>query len=115
MSDAFMIFRRITFTSLFILITSLPVNADSIICNNKVISTGASKAEVLSKCGQPIYSSTDKIKTEGKSTWITEDRMRYEQESVSEETWTYIIDGCYRELVFVGGKLEKIIHGGTAR
>ena len=90
-------------SALFIMMaSSIPLRADGIICNNKGVNTGATKAEVKSKCGRPLDISRDTVKRTGYG------------EKKSGETWTYVIDGCYREFVFIGNTLDRIIDGGAA-
>jgi len=91
------------FTLFLLLMSSLPVSADSIACNNGVASTGASKGEVRSKCGKPLDISQDTIENVGGGTWKTG------------ETWTYVIGGCYREFIFTGNNLVRIKDGAAAR
>lgn len=99
-SSAIMIF---IFTLFLILVNSVPVCAESIICNNETVSTGASKAEVKNICGEPLSISQDAIINTAPNVWTTQ------------ETWTYIINDCYREFIFDGNRLYQITHGRVAR
>jgi len=90
------------FTLFLLLLSSPQAGADTIICNNKGVTSGATKTEVKSKCGRPLDISRDTIRSTGTGEWK------------SGETWTYIIDGCYREFVFIGNTLDRIIDGGAA-
>ena len=108
------------FSLVLLLVSSLNLNADTIICNNKGVSTGASKAEVTNKCGEPLSISRDTVKTSGKVDLLNRSnqsggRVSYEEETTTGETWTYVIGGCYREFVFSGNTLERIINGGLAQ
>ena len=90
------------FTLLILFIGIRPVCADSIMCEKGVASSGDSKGVVMHKCGQPIYIAKDKIINTG-------------DEWKAVEKWTYIISGCYREFIFTGSTLDKIIDGSLVQ
>ena len=69
----------------------------SILCNNKVISVGDTKQEVLEKCGEPLSRSVDEV-----------------VDTKLVERWTYKIGGFYRPFVFEGGELKYIEAGRLA-
>lgn len=69
----------------------------SILCNNKVVSVGDTKQEVLIKCGEPLAKSVDEV-----------------VDSKLVERWTYKIGGFYRPFVFEGGELKYIEAGRLA-
>ena len=69
----------------------------SILCNNKVVSVGDTKQEVLVKCGEPLSRSVDEV-----------------VDSKLVERWTYKIGGFYRPFVFEGGELKYIEAGRLA-
>ena len=111
------------------------------LCNNKVVSVGDRKGEVLAKCGQPLSKSKDtadsgfsrtvrkakagkhkadetvatgKAKPGKSATNKTVAARRIAKERT--ETWTYNIDGSYRFFIFnKEGKLDKIETGGLAK
>ena len=76
--------------------------ADSIRCPSGVVSTGDTKIDVISKCGNPDYSEVGSVKfSESSATAI--------------ETWYYNCgDGRFnRTLKFKGSKLVEIKSSGT--
>jgi len=87
-----------------LLVNSVSLKAEGIICNTEKgnsVYAGASKGEVLQKCGRPLY--------------ISPDRFYIANGGATEETWTYVIDGCYCELVFLGNSLQTIVRGRLVR
>ena len=97
--------RRFLFVILIILVWGLMGNAGeaaestyvSILCNNKVVSVGDTKQEVLIKCGEPLSKSVDEV-----------------VDTKLVERWTYKIGGFYRPFVFEGGELKYIEAGRLA-
>ncbi len=76
------------------------VRAGGIIYNNCVVYEGATKGEVAHKFGSPVY--------------VSPGRYYIGEGSRTEETWTYVIEGCYREFEFEGNTLIDIKHGSLA-
>jgi Protein of unknown function (DUF2845) len=74
---------------------------ESILCNNKVVSVGDTKQEVLMKCGEPLSVSYDEVV-------VNVDRVK------RVERWTYKIGGFYRVFVIEGDVLGSIEAGGLA-
>jgi hypothetical protein len=74
---------------------------ESILCNNRVVSVGDSKQEVLMKCGEPLSVSYDEV-------LVNYDRVK------RVERWTYKIGGFYRVFVIEGGVLGSIEAGSLA-
>jgi hypothetical protein len=97
--------RCFLFVILIILVWGLMGNAGesaestyvSILCNNKVVSVGDTKQEVLIKCGEPLSKSVDEV-----------------VDTKLVERWTYKIGGFYRPFVFEGGELKYIEAGRLA-
>jgi hypothetical protein len=78
------------------------VQADSFKCQSRIVSTGETKGDVISKCGPPDYSEVGSVKfSESSATAI--------------ETWYYNCgDGRFnRTLKFKGSKLVEIKSSGT--
>ena len=69
----------------------------TMVCQNKVVTAGDTKAEVLMKCGEPLFQSADEVA----------DMKRVER-------WIYKIDGFNRVFVFEGGVLQRIEAGSLA-
>ena len=98
----------------------------SMICRNQVVSVGDRKGEVSMKCGPPLSQSKDVAKSRVSQTTIKKKSEKKEtddnkavttkKKTVNErsDTWTYIIDGAYRFLIFKDGKLATIEAGGVA-
>ena len=98
----------------------------SMICRNQVVSVGDRKGEVSMKCGPPLSQSKDVAKSRVTQTTIKKKSEKKEtddnkavttkKKTVNErsDTWTYIIGGAYRFLIFKEGKLAAIEAGGTA-
>jgi Protein of unknown function (DUF2845) len=74
---------------------------ESILCNNKVVSVGDTKQDVLMKCGEPLSESYDEVV-------VNVDRVK------RAERWTYKIGGFYRFFVIEGGVLQSIEAGSLA-
>ena len=99
----------------------------SMICRNEVVSVGDRKGVVLTKCGPPLSKSQDTVssqvsqttrkKKSGKRQTDDDKALTTKKKTVKEraETWTYVIDGSYRFLIFKEGKLDNIEAGGTAK
>jgi hypothetical protein len=74
---------------------------ESILCNNRVVSVGDAKQDVLMKCGEPLSVSYDEVV-------VNYDRVK------RVERWTYKIGGFYRVFVIEGGVLQSIEAGSLA-
>jgi len=98
----------------------------SMICRNQVVSVGDRKGEVSTKCGPPLSQSQDVVSSKVSQTTLKKKSEKKQtdgnkavttkKKTVKEraDTWTYIIDGSYRFLIFKEGKLATIEAGGTA-
>ena len=98
---------------LLISLAAYPVSADCVVCNNQAVCNGATKAETVDKCGQPRGISADESTTTG-TTKRYGNEIRFQSETRTNETWTYVIDGSYRHLFFVGDTLDRIRFGSSA-
>jgi hypothetical protein len=98
----------------------------STICRNQVVSVGDRKGEVSTKCGPPLSKSQDAVSSKVSQTTLKKKSEKKQaddtkpvttkKKTVKEraDTWTYIIDGSYRFLIFKEGKLATIEAGSTA-
>jgi hypothetical protein len=98
----------------------------SMICRNQVVSVGDRKGEVSTKCGPPLSKSQDAVSSKVSQTTLKKKSEKKQaddtkpvttkKKTVKEraDTWTYIIDGSYRFLIFKEGKLATIEAGSTA-
>ncbi len=110
-----LVYRLFLFVILIFLVWGLTGNAGeaaestylSILCNNKVVSVGDTKQEVLVKCGEPLSMSFDEVVERFESFPRVRRTMRVER-------WTYRIGGFYRVFVFEGGELARIEAGRLA-
>uniref|UniRef100_A0A6M3LRM7 DUF2845 domain-containing protein n=1 Tax=viral metagenome TaxID=1070528 RepID=A0A6M3LRM7_9ZZZZ len=84
----------VTFAVLLVLLLAGPAEA-GMLCRGGGVYQGSSKAEVLQKCGQPIFVDGTIIS--------------------SYQVWTYNDGGVYRHLHFRGFKLERIENGSLVR
>lgn len=102
-------------TILYFVISLLPMTAlaESINCNNRSVSTGVSKGEVIDKCGQPLSKDMIGISSSGEVI-RSGARSSYSGMVTYVDSWTYKIGGCYREFIFNGNRLERIIDGNKA-
>jgi len=78
------------------------VQADSFRCGSRVVSTGETKIDVISKCGSPDYSEMGSVFFSGSS-------------AIAIETWHYNCgDGRFNYILkFKDGKLVEIKSTGT--
>ena len=101
-----------------LILASAPVYADSMRCGTRLVTPGDSKAEVLQRCGEPVFKETTKLlKETGQSTITLGSALGSERISTSQseeivpiEEWTYKPgDGQFmRILTFRAGTLESI-------
>jgi len=83
-------------------------------CNGSVISVGDSKADVLTKCGEPIYKEKVGHQTTGRVTTglksLNSAEHEYEETETDREEWLMNVGSgqFFRVLTFEGSELVKI-------
>lgn len=103
--------------SLLLACLALPslVHASALRCDNKLVSEGASQADALAKCGDPVtrQSRTEYVTRKAKSKSPTEEASTEITSSTTLEEWTYNF-GPHRLMqvaIFRDGRLVDVRSG----
>ena len=96
--------------ALMLLLSAQLVQADSLRCGSRIVTTGDSKAEVLMECGEPSFREIVGEKTVYRRFFY----LFSESYTVLVEKWTYNLGSTQflRILTFEGDTLAKIELGG---
>jgi Protein of unknown function (DUF2845) len=98
-----------------------PVTSDaaSLRCGPELVSDGASKADVLLKCGEPLMKETrseaveEKVKQKGQGTTTTTERTVYK--TIEEWTYNFGPRRLMQVAVFENGRLVDVHSEGYGR
>jgi hypothetical protein len=105
--------------ALSVLFSPLASDAATLRCGAELASDGASKAEVLLKCGEPLMKETrteaveEKVKRQGQDTTTTTERTVYK--TVEEWTYNFGPHRLMQVVVFENGRLVDVRSGGYGR
>jgi hypothetical protein len=102
------------------LVSPVTGDAATLRCGTELASEGASKADVLLKCGEPLAKETrteaveDKVKQKGQdTTTTTTERTVYK--TIEEWTYNFGPRRLMQVVVFENGKLVEVRSGGYGR
>src|SRR6218665_3016296 len=110
-----------TLTTFSALVMPLRGDAATLRCGNQLASDGASKSEVLSRCGEPTAkeSHTERVgeKTRGqdKQTDTTTTTERVVYKTIDEGTYNFGPSRLLQTAVFENGRLVDVRSGGYGR
>ena len=107
----------LTLSSFFLLPSSS--DAATLRCGNALASDGASKADVLMKCGEPMSKDTrtesvgEKTRQKGQETDTTQERVVYK--TIEEWTYNFGPRQFMQVVVFENGRLVDVRSAGYGR